>query len=139
MIYLNETNSEEISNVITNLKDSNSTDIYDLSTKFIKIAAPGISQNLTHIFNKSIQEGVFPNLYKVAKVVPLHKNGSTLIVSNFRPISLLPILSKIFERLLYSRLISFINTYSILTDAQYGFQTNKSTELAVNALTNKII
>ena len=63
----------------------------------------------------------------------------TLFVQNYRPILLLPIISKIFERLIFSRLISFLNDYKVINDSQYGFQANKSTELAVNAITNKII
>ena len=63
---------DEVLEVIKNLKDSNAKDIYDLSTTFIKLAAPAISSNLSIIFNKSIHEGTFPELFKVAKVTPLH-------------------------------------------------------------------
>ena len=98
------------------------------------MSATAISPNLSIIFNKSIQEGTFPELYKTAKVIPLHKGGSTLSVNTFRLISLLPIISKIFEKLIFIRLMSFLSKYNILTDFQYGFQSKKSTELAVNAI-----
>ena len=75
---------------------------------------------------------------KTAKVIPLHKGDSVLVVSNYRPISILPILSKIFERLMYNRLIEFIDTQNILVQNQFGFQKNKSTELAVAFIVSQI-
>ena len=71
---------------------------------------------------------------KVAKVIPLFKNDSPFIVSNYRPISLLPIFSKIFEKLMHLRL-----TDNILNENQFGFQMNKSTELAISSITTNII
>ena len=103
------------------------------------MSAAAISSNLSIIFNKAIQEGVFPDLYKSSKVIPLFKNGSTLSVTNFRPISLLPIISKVFEKLIFIRLSSFLSKYEILTDYQYGFQAHKSTELAVNTIINNVV
>ena len=71
---------------------------------------------------------------KVAKVLPLHKGDSMLSVGNYRPISLLPIFSKIFERLVYNRVIEFIDNNKILSELQFGFQKNKSTEQAVSTI-----
>ena len=71
--------------------------------------------------------------------MPLHKAESRYVVSNYRHISLLPILSKIFEKLMYKRLIDFISKNNILTQNQYGFQVNRSTELALNAIINNIV
>ncbi len=71
---------------------------------------------------------------KPAKILPMHKGDSVLSVGNYRPISLLPIFSKIFERLLYNRLIDFITDNSILSELQFGFQKNKSTEQAVTSI-----
>ena len=71
---------------------------------------------------------------KPAKILPMHKGDSVLAVGNYRPISILPILSKIFERLIYNRLIKFINDNNILTELQFGFQKNKSTEHAVTSI-----
>ena len=76
---------------------------------------------------------------KVAKVIPIYKGNSRQFVSNYRPISLLPIFSKIFEKLMYNRLIKFISKSEIIIPDQFGFQKNKSTEMAVNAITNQII
>ena len=138
-IFLKETTPHEIILIINNLQSTNTNDVYGISTKFVKLGSPALIENLSIIFNKSIQEGTFPDLLKLAKIIPIHKNGSVFTVSNFRPISLLPIFSKIFERLVYDRLICFVKKHNILTPNQYGFQANKSTEHAVNEITNCII
>ena len=137
-LFLKETTPHEISLIIQNLQSTNTTDIYGITTKFVKLGSPTLTDNISIIFNKSIEEGVFPDLLKVTKINPFHKNGSVLTVSNYRPISLLPIFSKIFERLMYNRILSFINKHNLLTPNQFGFQLNKSTELAVNEITNNI-
>ena len=100
---------------INNLDAKKSGDIYGISPKFVKIAATRITLPLTIIFNKSIREGYFPEKLKTAKIIPLHKGGSALTISNYRPISLLPIFSKIFERLMYNRLTKFISDNKLLT------------------------
>ena len=76
-------------------------------------------QLLTIIYNRSIFEGVFPDDMKVAKVIPLHKGKSPLTVSNYRPISLLLIFSKIFERLIFDRLNDFVIENKLLTQNQF--------------------
>ena len=106
---------------------------YGISTKFVKIASPALENTLSIIYNKSIIEGIFPNAMKLAKIIPFHKGDSWYIVSNYRPISLLPIFSTIFEKLMYSRLIGFLTKNNILIPEQFGFQKNK-TEMAVNAI-----
>ena len=137
-LFLKETTPDEIRLTIKNLKSSHSTDIFGISTKFIKIASPILETSLSSIFNKSIKEGIFPDVMKVAKIIPIYKGNSRYTVSNYRPISLLPIFSKIFEKIMYNRLISFIDKNEILIPDQFGFQKNKSTEMAVNAITKQI-
>ena len=83
-----------------------------------------LSPILCSLFNKSFNEGVFPDCFKIAKVIPLHKKGNKNILDNFRPISLLPQFSKIYEKLFKKRLLYFINKYTILNDNQFGFRTN---------------
>ena len=83
-------------------------------------------------------EGTFPETMKTTKVIPIHKGGSVLQVSNYRPISLLPIFSKSFERLMYNRLIDFVEKRNILTQTQFGFEKSKSTELAIASITSQI-
>ena len=99
-----------------------------------------------HICNISMSSGIFPDKMKVAKVIPVFKNGNPKLYSNYRPISVLSCFSKILERLIYNRVITFLDKHNILYDGQYGFRHGVSTELALvhavdklyNALENKL-
>lgn len=93
---------------------------------------------LTHIFNISLSHGVFPNRMKVAKVAPVFKKGDPKMFSNYRPISVLPSLSKILERIVYNRLLAFLNKHNILFDGQYGFRAGISTEMALIDAVDKV-
>ena len=93
---------------------------------------------LSTIFNRCILEGIFPNALKLAKILPIHKGDSRFEASNYRPISLHPIISKIFEKLIFSRLNDFLSKHKTLSSNQFGFQKNNSTEFAVNAILTKI-
>ena len=79
---------------------------------------------LTTIINKSLKEGVFPSNLKCAKVIPIFKKGDKTKCPNYRPISLLSNVSKIFERIMYNRLETHLNSNSILYKHQYGFRKN---------------
>lgn len=94
---------------------------------------------LALLFNKSFTSGVFPDSLKIGKVVPVYKKGNKHDIRNYRPISILPVLSKVFEKIVYNRLISFINKYNILSESQYGFRAQRSTELAITSVLNKIM
>ena len=86
----------------------------------------------------SVKEGCFPTAMKAVNIVPIHKGDSMLVAGNYRPISLLPIFGKIFERLIYNRLIVFITENKVLSNLQFGFQKNKSTEHAVASIASAI-
>ena len=93
---------------------------------------------LTHICNLSFQKGVFPTELKIANVVPIYKSGDEMIFTNYRPVSVLPVFSKLLERLMYNRLIGFINANNLLYEYQFGFQKGKSTHMALIFLIDKI-
>ena len=95
--------------------------------KIINIISPVIAT----LFNKSIEEGIFPSCLKVARVIPIFKEGDRADVNNYRPISLLPFLSKVFEKLMYSRLNIFLTNNNILKNNQFGFRKNICTEDAL--------
>ena len=97
-----------------------------------------IKTPLTHICNKSFSSGLFPSELKIANVVPIFKSGDEMVFSNYRPVSVLPVFSKLLERLMYNRLISFINENKLLYDYQFGFQKGKSTYMAMVMLIDKI-
>jgi hypothetical protein len=92
---------------------------------------------LTHICNKSLSQGVFPNRLKFSIVKPIFKNGDKLITSSYRPISLLASFSKVFEKLIYNRLLEHMNINNTLGTEQYGFRNNTSTEKASYNLIQK--
>ena len=94
---------------------------------------------LTRIFNKCAEQETFPNDYKIAYVVPIPKVSSPQTFGDFRPISLLPIFSKLFEKIIEIRMRNFLNKNDILTASQYGFKTNTSTELAITTLYDKLL
>ena len=100
-LFLKETTPDEIQDIINNLDSKKSTDIYGISSH-LKIAGPTLSKILTIIFNKSITEGIFPIALEVAKVIPIHQGESIFEVSNYRPISFLPIFGKILEKLMFT-------------------------------------
>ena len=86
-----------------------------------------------------IRSGVFPDDLKIAKVIPLYKSGDSSLFTNYRPISLLPASSKVFERLIYNRLHSFLEKYNILFTSQYGFRKQSSTEYATLELIDSVV
>ena len=93
---------------------------------------------MAHIFNLSVENGIVPNKMKIAKVIPIFKGGSTEEIGNYRPVSLLPICSKILEKLMYNRIIEFLHKSSFFYENQYGFRKNHSTSLAISELINDI-
>ena len=97
-----------------------------------------ISEPLAQLINLSLTTGVFPDKLKVAKVIPIYKAENSENFSNYRPISLLTNFSKIFERAMYKRLITFVEQYEILYCYQFGFRKNHSTSMALIHLVNKI-
>jgi len=84
-------------------------------------------------------KGEFPNLLKIAQITPIPKITSPKSPNDYRPISILPTLSKVFEKVVYSRLYSFVSSKRILSPQQYGFRTNHSTELAISAIYDDMI
>ena len=91
------------------------------------------------LVNLSITSGIVPNQLKIARVIPLFKSGERDIVTNYRPVSVLPAFSKILERLMYNRLLRFLNVSKrILSDNQYGFRKHHCTAYALACLYDKI-
>lgn len=88
--------------------------------------------------NKMFKTGIFPDCLKVGRITPVHKKGDRELLSNYRPICILPFFSNIIERLMHTRLISDLTKFKLLTSKQYGFRPGYSTELALLTLTDKI-
>ena len=104
----------------------------------VKLSSHIISKPLAQIFNVSVSSGSFPANLKTAKVVPVFKSGDESKPGNYRPISLLSIFNRIFEKLVYKRLIKFVNKHNILYSSQYGFRSRHSTQHATLEILNDI-
>ena len=99
------------------------------------VLAPHISQ----LVNLSFHQGIFSDNLKVVKVIPIHKGGRFSDPNNYRPISVLPVLSKIYERAMYDRVVAFLNTNNTATDSQFGFSKKLSPKLAIAQLINYVL
>ena len=114
-MFLAPTTSEEIADIVSNLKNSSSSGYDNIPTKLIKYCNVELAPVLAHINNESLVEGIFPppNL-KIAKIVPIFKTGNASTVSNYRPISILSVFSKVFEKIVHARLEKYLLENAIL-------------------------
>ena len=112
----------EIFQIISKLPNKNSSGFDSIPMHIMKIAASYISEPISEIINKSFSSGIFPDVLKIAKICPIHKNGDKDLFANYRPISILPSFSKIFEKAVYNRLLQFLDRNLTLVNNQYGFR-----------------
>ena len=133
-IFLTPVTTVELEQIIKNLKPKLSSGLDDINNKIIKELKEYIIPPLSIIFNKSLVEGVFPDKMKEAKVVPLYKAKERDLATNYRPISLLLTLSKLLEKIMYSRVYNFLIATNQLYVSQYGFRKMHSCEHAVGEL-----
>ena len=121
-MFLEPITNEEVVNHISQLDPNNNTSNHEIPTKFIKMASCVISPILTNLFNQCICQATYPDILKIAEIIPIYKNGLVESCNNYRPISLLPTISKLFVKCLHNRLNNFLNKYNLLSTTQYGFQ-----------------
>ena len=114
-------------NYICKLPNNKSSGLDNFSVQLLKIAAPYICNSLSYICNLSLCTSKFPADWKKAKVTPIFKAGDKTEVGNYRPISVLPIVSKIIERAVHNQLYSYLTSNGLLCDNQSGFRANHST------------
>ena len=129
---------KEIISTANSLKSKSSSGCDEVPTRIIISTIHAISGVLSHLMNLSIDECIYPNCFKLAKVRPIAKNKDNTEINNFRPISLLSGFSKIFEKMIQKRLVSYFNHFDIFTKCQFGFRDNYSTELALIELIKKV-
>ncbi|KAJ8715498.1 hypothetical protein PYW07_009980 [Mythimna separata] len=130
---------QDVMRVIKNLKNKKSVGYDGISTKAVKFVSDCIIAPLAHIINVSIFSGIFPESLKTAVVKPLHKKHDKDKMINYRPIALIPIFSKIIEKIIYESLYSFLTKYHILCDEQKGFRKNKNINMAIFDFLHKIM
>ena len=138
-IFLTPCTRSKIRRIIINLKAKKSFGDDGISNLLLKEVCDTILDPLTIIFNESLTIGVFPEIMKLAEIVPLFKKGNPHHVDNYRPISLLITISKILEKLLYTRVYNFLDSTTQIYASQYGFRKCHSCEHAVQELVGNIL
>ena len=137
-IHITQATESEISNIILSLKNGSSG--YDGTTaELLKQTFQSYLAPLTHICNLSLMQGYFPDQLKIARVTPIYKAGDAMLFNNYRPISVLPVFSKILEKLMFNRVMNYFNSRNILYPLQFGFRQQHTTSMAVTYLVDKII
>ena len=138
-LFLHPTDKRDIIRIIHELKPKNSCGHAGISSKLVKYLTNEIALPLSIMINTSIERGHVPDTMKLAKVIPIHKLKDKQMLNNYRPISLLPIFSKILEKVIYHMLFNFLNTNNALFSSQYGFRKKHSTINAVTELVSHVI
>ena len=137
-MFLTPCHNTEISKIIDQLKIC-ATGWDEVPSTIIKDNKPILTSIIVHIINLSLTQGHFPEQLKIANIIPIFKAGDLEEVGNYRPVSLLTVFSKIFERVFYERLKSFLKIQKILFELQFGFREAHSTYMAITILMDKII
>ena len=132
-------NENVVAKIIESLKTKSSCGDDGLSTKLLKEIKNEICSSITLIVNQMITTGIFPDSLKIAKIIPIFKKGDIEIIENYRPISILPAISKIFEKILSLQIHEYFQSKHLYYEHQYGFIKNRSTEHAALELIDRVI
>jgi len=137
-LFPTSTDAYEIQLLIKNLKMKSNSSPNDSPFKFLKIASCIVSEWLSKFFNKCMNTGDFPDSWKIAHITPIPKVHSPSYSSEYWPISVLPVLSSLFEKVLYHRIYSYLTEHNLIDKRQYGFRENHSTELAITTIDDEL-
>jgi hypothetical protein len=138
-INLKAVTEKEIFEIIRSLKGNISPGYDEIPNWIVQLSFPFISSPLIYLCNRMLSLGTYPNRLKYAQVFPLFKKGSNKERANYRLVSVLTAFSKIFEKVIFNRLLRHSNENDIMVPEQHGFRKNSSTELAIFKLTNQIL
>lgn len=133
---LNNTNPSKVFLLLSKLCKSKATGLDKISARLLRESADLIANSLCSIFNRSINSGVFPDEWKCCKVIPLFKQGARSDLNNYRPISIIPVVAKVFERIIYDQIYDYLTKNGLLSDQQSGFRSLHSTVTALLEVTN---
>ena len=136
---LQEITTEDVNNAIDSIKFHFAPGKDEISPKFVKLAKCILSPYLANLFNKCIDQDIFPFDFKITYVIPIPKTSSPKSLDEFRPISLLSVFSKLFEKILEKKMSKFIAKKYILTPFQFGLRENNSTESAISTFYDKLL
>ena len=137
-LFMTPTDPDEVDKIITSMKAKKSSGHDNISTALIKKLKLELKVLISILINKSLETGKVPDMIKIAKVIPIYKAKSPSLYTNYRPISLLPSISKIIEKVVHKRVYNFLNCNNIFYNSQYGFRPKYSTIHAITELTTNI-
>ena len=137
-LFLIPTVPGEVEKIIDALDIKKSTGPNSIPVFILKILKPFFSFWLSKLVNLCFEVGIFPDIFKIAKVTPLHKKDSKLNFLNYRPISLLSVFSKIYEKLIFTRIYSYLDKNNLIYNKQFGFRRHYSTNHALLSITEHI-
>ena len=137
-------NFEQVENaavlqIINKLKPSHSCGCDKISSNSFKIIAKEVSPCITLIINQTLSSGIFPSKLKTAKVIHIYKKNDKILLKKYRPISILPVVSKIIENVMHNQMMDYFTSNKLFSYQQYGFRPNRSTELAALELMDRNI
>jgi len=135
-ITVKNTTMYEIEKIIKELKIKKSCGYDDIMARILKISSPFTVSPLTCICSRMLTIGTFPDRLRFSEIKPIYKKGDKTLLTNYRPISLLPVFSNIFEKVIYKRLYYHLTSNNILVKEQFGFRCNNSTDTAIYTLIN---
>ena len=134
--FINPVQETEIEKLINNLNKNKSLGRCNIPVKILQNHV--LKQPLTYLINLSFQRGIFPEALKTVRVTPIFKKEDSQLPSNYRPISVLPVFRKLYEKCMYSCLYAFLTKYNPLFKKQFGFRKNHSTSHALLSLIDLI-
>lgn len=126
-MFLPPVTADELSKLCKKIKNRSSRDVYGLSVKVLKMCWPQLVQILTYMINMSITSGIFPDHLKRSEIVPVYKKGPKNLAKNWRAISICPVLSKVWEKVMAERLMDYLETINYFTLRQFGFRKERNT------------
>lgn len=135
---LSPTTPSEIQHIIAHLDPNTASDIFDIAPAMLKELAPTLAPQLCSLFNDCLLQNIYPDILKTTKAIALPKNKITHLPANFRPISLLPIIGKIFDTLINKQLMLHLTTHNLISPHQYAFRPNSDTTMALTTIIDDI-
>ena len=129
---------EEVFKLLLDLKENKASGPYQIPAKILKATAKSLSKCLTVIFNSSLGSGILPHDWCTANITPIFKKGERYKASNYRPVSLTCICSKLIEHIIVSQLLDHFDQHSILSDRQHSFRSQRSCESQLISLTQEL-
>ena len=138
-LYFTPTTEQEVESLIKKLPNKPSSGYDGISNILIKNLCAILKAPLCKVFNQSLLQGTFPDKMKISEIIPLYKAKDKHLLNNYRPISLLPVMSKVLEKIVHKRLYSFLSSNNLIYESQYGFRSEHNTINAVSELIGDII